>query len=72
LTAIGWAKAGCRLAVRYNQCMKECPLCGDSMRLVEREVSEHLPGHVRPKARLMREWVCPECDYFEEADAGEE
>jgi acetone carboxylase gamma subunit len=21
--------------------------------------------------RVVREWICPECDYFEEAEAGE-
>jgi hypothetical protein len=49
--------------------MKECPLCGETMRLDAREVVD------RPEAgsisRLVREWVCPECDYFEEAEAGE-
>lgn len=22
-------------------------------------------------ARVIREWICPECDYFEDAEAGE-
>ena len=49
--------------------MKECPLCGESMRLHVREVREH-PG-VDSAARVVREWICPECDYFEDAEAGE-
>jgi acetone carboxylase gamma subunit len=49
--------------------MKECPLCGESMRLHVREIREH-PG-VDGGVRLFREWICPECDYFEEAEAGE-
>jgi len=52
--------------------MKECPLCGERMRLQVREVRDVIPGRERSAARLMREWICPECDYFEEAEAGEE
>jgi hypothetical protein len=47
--------------------MKDCPLCGEHMRLHARQVQER-PGHA---ARTVREWICPECDYFEEAEAGE-
>ena len=43
--------------------LHECPLCGEAMRLSEREVPER-DGTVRQ----VREWICPECDYFEEAD----
>jgi transposase len=32
---------------------RECPMCGEMMRL---------------QVAKVREWVCPECDYFEEAD----
>jgi hypothetical protein len=52
--------------------MKECPLCGESMRLHVREVSDRLPGQAGSSVRMHREWICPECDYFEEAEAGEE
>jgi hypothetical protein len=51
--------------------MKECPMCGELMRLDVREVSEALPGVNRTVTRVRREWICPECDYFEEAEAGE-
>ena len=51
--------------------MKECPLCGTVMRLHSREIRESIPGQSQTTARQMREWVCPECDYFEEAEAGE-
>jgi acetone carboxylase gamma subunit len=27
---------------------------------------------VNSAVKLLREWICPECDYFEEAEAGEE
>ena len=43
--------------------IKGCPLCGESMRLSEREVQEK-----NGTLRQVREWICPECDYFEEAD----
>ena len=47
----------------YNPWMHECPLCGEAMHLSEREVRE-MNGTVRQ----VREWICPECDYFEEAE----
>lgn len=55
----------------YNRGMKECPMCGTTMRLVEREVREAIPGIGQASSRVLREWICPECDYFEEAEAGE-
>jgi acetone carboxylase gamma subunit len=51
--------------------MKECPLCGESMRLSVREVRDTTPGS-GARTREAREWICPECDYFEEAETGEE
>jgi len=51
--------------------MKECPLCGETMRLTVREVRDPIPGGNETAVRVAREWVCPECDYFEEAEAGE-
>jgi hypothetical protein len=46
-------------------------MCGETMQMREREVTDHVPG--TPQARTMRfyEWVCPECDYFEEVEEGE-
>jgi hypothetical protein len=41
------------------------------MRLSVREVQERVPGVTALAVRVTREWVCPECDYFEEAEAGE-
>jgi len=43
--------------------MRECPLCGESMRLSERDVQER-----DGTTKHVREWICPECDYFEEAE----
>lgn len=42
-------------------------MCGETMRLVEREQTERLPGRTEISRRKIREWVCPGCDYFEEA-----
>ena len=60
--------AGGRQADRIPK-MKECPLCGESMRLHVREVRDR-PG-VDSAVKRLSEWICPECDYFEEAEAGE-
>ena len=47
---------------------KECPMCGEMMRLVEREIVDRVPGTAQTKATRFREWVCPDCDYFEEVE----
>jgi YgiT-type zinc finger domain-containing protein len=52
--------------------MKECPLCGGTMRLTIRDVSERIPGTAQTTTRKAREWVCPECDNWEEAEDSEE
>ena len=52
--------------------MRECPMCGENMRLVIRETADRIPGHGQSSVRQVREWICPECDYFEEAEPGEE
>ena len=50
---------------------KECPLCTGSMRLHETETTIRVPGNPSATTRTTREWVCPDCDYFEEADDAE-
>jgi transposase len=47
---------------------KECPACGETMRLNEIEAVVHVPGNPEPSTSRTREWVCPECDYFEESE----
>jgi rubredoxin len=47
---------------------KECPLCGSTMRLKTVEQIVQVPGNPRPTTRTSAEWICPECDYFEEAE----
>lgn len=41
-------------------------MCGETMRLDTIERREHVPGITDPQPRIVREWICPECDYFEE------
>jgi predicted RNA-binding Zn-ribbon protein involved in translation (DUF1610 family) len=48
--------------------VKECPMCGEAMQLRDREVIDRVPGTTQTKATKFREWVCPECDYFEESE----
>jgi hypothetical protein len=47
---------------------KECPMCGEAMRLRDRESTDRVPGTTQTRTSKYREWVCPECDYFEEAE----
>jgi hypothetical protein len=47
---------------------KECPMCGATMRIKEIQNVVHVPGNVHATARSTPEWICPECDYFEEMD----
>jgi transposase len=47
---------------------KECPLCGGTMHLKEHEAVFQVPGNPKPTTRKSREWVCPDCDYFEDAE----
>jgi YgiT-type zinc finger domain-containing protein len=49
--------------------IKECPLCGESMRLHIRETTDYVPGTGQTTTRIIREWICPECDNWEEAEA---
>ena len=47
---------------------KECPLCGGTMRLKQIETVVRVPGNPKATTRRSAEWICPDCDYFEEAD----
>jgi C4-type Zn-finger protein len=49
---------------------RECPLCGEIMHLREQERQERIPGTMQVSRRIVREWVCAECDYFEEYQDG--
>ena len=47
---------------------RECPLCGGQMKLRERQSVVKVPGNPNASTRTSREWICPDCDYFEEAE----
>jgi C4-type Zn-finger protein len=47
---------------------KECPWCGENMRLEERQATDRIPGTSEVKKTKAAEWVCPSCDHFEEAE----
>lgn len=38
------------------------------MRLKRSDTFVQIPGNPRPTPRVAVEWICPECDYFEEVD----
>ena len=38
------------------------------MCLSEHKVVTYIPGNPNASTRLTHEWVCPDCDYFEEAE----
>jgi transposase len=50
---------------------KECPLCGETKRLTIREAADRAPGARQTTTRVVREWICPECDYWEESETNE-
>jgi len=43
-------------------------MCGGSMQLKRTQSETHVPGNPQPTTARSTEWVCPDCDYFEEAD----
>ena len=47
---------------------RECPMCGEAMHLLNRQITDRVPGTTETRAYEVGEWTCPECDYFEDAD----
>lgn len=47
---------------------KDCPMCGETMQIREGQLTDRVPGTAQTRTRRFREWVCPECDYFEEVE----
>jgi len=47
---------------------KECPLCGGTMKIKESQTVTRVPGNPTATTHTTREWVCADCDYFEDAD----
>jgi hypothetical protein len=44
-------------------------MCGELMQLRESQITDRVPGTPQTKTLKVVEWVCPECDYFEDAEA---
>ena len=40
------------------------------MRIKQTESLVQVPGNPRPSTQKLSEWVCPDCDYFEEIEDG--
>jgi hypothetical protein len=38
------------------------------MRFRENQTVVHVPGNPQGTTLVTREWVCPDCDYYEEAE----
>ena len=47
---------------------RECPLCGGTMRFRITTTPVQVAGNPNATNQTTREWVCPDCDYFEEAE----
>jgi hypothetical protein len=43
-------------------------MCGERMSLETRETVTRVPGTAQELRKTEKEWICRECDYFEEAD----
>jgi hypothetical protein len=47
---------------------RECPMCGGTMRLKRVASTVQVRGNPQPTPQTTAEWVCPDCDYFEDAE----
>jgi C4-type Zn-finger protein len=51
---------------------QDCPMCGEIMRLKVREQIDYIPGQSQTVRTEIKEWICPDCDYFEEYEESAE
>jgi len=63
---MNWQLASAGLSDYYPA--MECPLCAETMILETREIISRVPGTSQQIRTVIREWVCRECDYFEETE----
>jgi len=47
-------------------------MCGEIMRLKVREQIDYIPGQSQSVRTEIKEWICPDCDYFEEYEESRE
>ena len=45
-------------------------MCGGTMSLKTHQQVVQIPGNPQATKRPVQEWVCPDCDYFEEREEG--
>jgi hypothetical protein len=43
-------------------------MCGGTMQLKRTQGTVRVPGNPKVSTAITIEWICPECDYFEEAE----
>jgi hypothetical protein len=43
-------------------------MCGGAMKIKQTHTVLQVPGNPRATSRTAAEWVCPDCDYFEEIE----
>jgi hypothetical protein len=43
-------------------------MCTGTMRIKPNTIVTRVPGNPSATTRTTMEWVCPDCDYFEEAE----
>ena len=66
----GW-RAGTVEPMIQSTMTKECPMCNELMRVRLAERVDTIPGTQQTTKREYREWICPECDYFEDVEPEE-
>jgi hypothetical protein len=47
-------------------------MCGETMRQRAHESVTRVPGNPNATTVTIREWVCSDCDYFEEVETEED
>jgi len=67
----GTWSAGTVEPMKGSTMTKECPMCNELMRLRMAERIDTIPGTQQTVKREYKEWTCPECDYFEDAEPEE-
>jgi molybdopterin biosynthesis enzyme MoaB len=43
-------------------------MCAGTMKIKANTIVTRVPGNPSATTRTTTEWVCPDCDYFEEAE----
>jgi rubredoxin len=68
LTSVGFVIAPQNASTKIVPATRDCPMCGGTMRLREIERVVRVPGNPNATSYKSREWVCPDCDYFEDVE----